>query len=165
MLPAVNKIKSLQELMKLREQCRVDGKKVVTTNGSFDIVHVGHLRALEESKQQGDVLIVGINSDLSVKAYKSADRPIIAELNRAELIAGLECVDYVFIFDELDPVDFINVLKPDVHTNSAEYGENCVEAAAVKVNGGRLHLIGKKDSISTTEIINKILSIFCTTRK
>lgn len=165
MLPTREKIKTLDELLILREQVKQQGKKVVTTNGSYDIVHAGHIRSLEESKAQGDILMVGINSDSSVKQYKSPDRPIIPEQYRAEMIAGLECVDYVFIFDELNPIDFVNKLKPDVHTNSADYGEDCVEAEAVKNNGGRLHLLKKYEGYSTSLIIDKILQVYCQVKK
>jgi rfaE bifunctional protein nucleotidyltransferase chain/domain len=165
MLPTREKIKTLDELLILREQVKQQGKKVVTTNGSYDIVHAGHIRSLEESKAQGDILMVGINSDSSVKQYKSPDRPIIPEQYRAEMIAGLECVDYVFIFDELNPIDFVNKLKPDVHTNSADYGEDCVEAEAVKNNGGKLYLLKKYEGYSTSLIIDKVLQVYCQVRK
>ena len=155
------KIVSLAELVVLRPRWKNEGRIVVTTNGSYDIIHAGHVRSLEESKAQGDIHIVGINSDASVKAYKSADRPIIPERYRAEMVAGLAAVDYVFLFGDLNPIAFINQLKPDVHTNSADYGDECVEAGAVKANGGRLHLLKKYDGISTSEIINKILAVYC----
>lgn len=160
MIPTANKIKRLGEIIEIREQAKKDGKVVITTNGSYDIIHAGHIRSLEESKQQGDILIVGLNSDSSVKQYKSADRPIIPEQFRAEMVAGLECVDYVFIFDELNPIEFIKKIKPDIHTNSADYGQDCIEAPAVVENGGRLYLLKKYSGISTTEIINKVLSVY-----
>lgn len=155
------KIVSLKKLISLRAQYKTEGKIVVTTNGSYDILHAGHVKSLEESKAQGDILIVGINSDASVRAYKSPDRPIIPEQYRAAVVAALGCVDYVFIFDELNPIKFIEELKPDVHTNSSDYGADCVEAGAVRATGGRLHLLKKYDGISTSEIIKKIISVYC----
>jgi len=159
------KIKKLEELILLRENLKQEGKKVVTTNGSYDIVHAGHVKSLEESKAQGDILIVGVNSDKSIQSYKSIDRPIIPQDYRAQMIAGLESVDYIFIFDEVDPIDFVGKLKPDVHTNGDDYGEDCIEAGAVKDCKGRLHLLKKYEGISTTEIIDKILGIYCKVKK
>lgn len=154
------KIKTLPETVHLVKQLKKEGKTIVTNNGSYDLLHFGHVKSLQEAKQQGDVLIVGINSDSSVKKYKSKDRPIIPQTQRAEMIAALECVDYVFIFEETTPIRFINLLKPHIHTNSANYGENCIEAEAVKQNGGKLYLLQKYESISTSEIIKKILKIY-----
>ncbi len=154
-----NKIKKINELVKIRQQLRKQGKKVVTTNGSYDIFHVGHVRSLEESKAQGDILIVGVNSDSSVKKYKSKERPIVPEKLRAELVASLACVDYVFIFSEINPIKFIKKLKPDVHTNSVDYGENCVEKETVEKNGGKIYLLKKYSDISSSVIIKKILAM------
>lgn len=168
------KIKSLTEIATLCEHLRTEGKSIVTTNGSYDIVHAGHVRSLEESRAQGDILIVGINSDASVKAYKSPLRPIIHEQYRAEMIAAFQCVDFVFLFDELNPIAFINILKPDVHTNGIEYGENCIERDAVLSNGGKLYLLKDRPplipataltekspvGISTSAIVQKIISVY-----
>ncbi|PIP66606.1 D-glycero-beta-D-manno-heptose 1-phosphate adenylyltransferase [Candidatus Peregrinibacteria bacterium CG22_combo_CG10-13_8_21_14_all_44_10] len=140
----------------MRDILRHEGKRVVTTNGSFDILHSGHVKSLEESKEQGDVLIVGINTDASVKRYKGEGRPIIPEADRAYLVAALSCVDYVFLFDEDDPTEFLSKLKPDVHTNSEEYGSDCVEAEALRENNGELYLIKKIPGLSTSAIIDKI---------
>lgn len=155
-----HKIKSLNDLVSIRDQARAFGKIVVTTNGSYDIIHAGHARSLQESKDQGEILIVGLNSDSSIKQYKSKDRPIIPQDQRAEMIAALECVDYVFLFDETNPINFINQLKPDIHTNSVDYGKDCIEADAVKENGGKLYLLQKYDDISTSQIIEKILKVY-----
>lgn len=152
----MEKIKTLDELKQIRDILRHESKKVVTTNGSFDILHAGHVKSLEESKEQGDVLIVGINSDASVKRYKGVNRPIIPEADRAYLVAALECVDYVFLFDEDDPREFLKQLRPDIHTNSEEYGSNCVEADVIKENDGELYLIKKIPGLSTSAIIEKI---------
>ena len=147
---AILKIKTLQEL----EKIDFTGKKIVTTNGCFDVIHEGHLKALRESKEQGDILIVGLNSDESVRKLKGPTRPINNEFSRACALAAIDYVDYVFIFGEDNPIAFLEILKPDVHTNSEEYGENCVEASTVKKNGGKIYLIKKIPGISTTNILN-----------
>lgn len=153
------KVKTKEEIAKLSEELKKQGKKIVTTNGSFDLFHIGHIYYLEEAKKQGDVLIVGLNSDRSIKKYKSEDRPIIPEQYRAELVAALECVDYVTIFDDTAPLDFINNIKPDVHVNGAEYGKNCLEADTVK-KYGRLHLIDRISGYSSTHLIQKIMKVY-----
>lgn len=148
----ISKIKTLPEIGKIIKKAR--GKKIVTTNGCFDILHAGHVKTLTESKAQGDILIVGLNSDDSVRRLKGPTRPVNNEFSRACALAALDCVDYVFIFGEDNPIAFLEVLKPDVHTNSEEYGENCVEAETVKKKSGKIHLIKKIPGISTTKIIN-----------
>jgi D-beta-D-heptose 7-phosphate kinase/D-beta-D-heptose 1-phosphate adenosyltransferase len=135
---------------------RARGKRVVTVNGSFDVLHRGHLHILNEARGQGDVLIVGINSDASVRAYKGPTRPVIPERMRAELLLALRVVDYVHIFDEPDPVAFLSEITPDVHVNGAEYGEDCVEREVVVRNGGRLHLVDRIPQESTSQIVNTL---------
>ncbi len=132
---------------------RARGKRIVTINGSFDVLHRGHLHILNEARSQGDVLIVGLNSDASVRSYKGPTRPIIPERARAELLLALRVVDYVHIFDEPDPVAFLSELTPDVHVNGAEYGENCIERDVVIRNGGRLHLVDRIANESTSAIV------------
>jgi D-glycero-D-manno-heptose 1,7-bisphosphate phosphatase len=144
------KIKTLPELEKIKST----GKKIVTTNGCFDILHAGHMKALKESKAQGDILIVGLNSDDSVRRLKGPTRPVNNEFSRAATLASLDCVDYVLIFSEDNPIAFLDAVKPDIHTNSEEYGENCIEAETVKKNGGEIYLIKKIPGLSTTKIIN-----------
>ena len=148
-------------LISLADRLRKEGKRIVTTNGSFDLLHAGHLQLLKEAKEQGDVLIVGLNSDASVKQYKSKDRPIIPQEYRAEMLAAIRYVDYVVIMDEPEiAVPLVTMVKPDVHVNGSEYGENCIEAGAVKKNGGRLHIVKLKEGLSTTEIVGKICRIY-----
>ena len=153
------KIKTREEIAAIAAQLRKQGKKLVTTNGSFDLMHYGHVNMLEKAKELGDVLIVGINSDKSVKEYKSADRPIIPERFRAAMVAALECVDYATLFDETVPMTFIEGIKPHVHVNSAEYGWDCVERPTVEVHGGKLVLIERVEGLSTSGIINKIIEL------
>ena len=140
-------------------ELRQDGKVIVTTNGSFDLFHIGHVRYLQEARSQGDVLIVGLNSDASVKSYKGPARPINPELHRAEMLLSLRSVDYVVIFDEPAPMRFIEWVKPDVHVNGAEYGENCIEADTIERLGARLHLVPRDNAVSSTVLIERILRI------
>lgn len=158
------KIKKESELIKISNKFRDKGKTIVTTNGSFDIFHYGHIKLFNEAKKQGDILIVGINSDNSVKAYKDPNRPINPEIARAEVVAALEMVDYVFLFDDLIPNRWLETIKPQVHCNSSEYGKNCVEKPVLDKIGARLHLVERgEDGLSTTELIKK--QIFSKNRK
>ncbi len=137
---------------------RARGRRVVTVNGSFDLLHAGHLYILNEAKQRGDVLIVGLNSDSSVRGYKGPARPIVPEQARAEMLLALRMVDYVHIFDEAVPIEFLAAVQPDVHVNGAEYGEDCVEAETVKQGGGRLHLVERIDGLATSDVFERISS-------
>jgi rfaE bifunctional protein nucleotidyltransferase chain/domain len=128
----------------------------VTINGSFDLMHAGHLHILREAARQGNVLIVGLNSDASVRSYKGANRPIVPERQRAEMLLALRAVDYVHVFDEAVPMPFIEEVRPDVHVNGAEYGEACIEAATVAGLGGRLHLVDRVPELSTTALLEAI---------
>jgi len=151
------KIKTREEISKIADKLRKEGKKIVTTNGTFDLMHYGHVKLFEYAKQQGDFLIVGINSDKSVKQYKGPKRPIINDKYRAEVVAALQYVDYVTIYDEVDCLKFVESVKPDVHVNAATYGINCIERDIVEKNGGKIKLFEVIKGHSTTEIIKKIL--------
>lgn len=135
---------------------RARGLSLVTLNGSFDLMHAGHLFIIHEASKQGDRLLVALNSDSSIQKYKSADRPIIPLNFRLEMIAALEFVDYVTYFEESDPRALLAKIKPDVHVNGAEYGVDCIEAEVVKTHGGRLHLVDRIPSLATSAIIEKI---------
>lgn len=111
----------LNEVSELIDQLKQSGESIVATNGCFDILHVGHLRYLQKSKELADVLIVGLNSDVSVKTLKGPSRPINSELDRAEVLVGLKMVDYVVIFHELDAVNFLKAVKPDYYTKGGDY--------------------------------------------
>jgi D-beta-D-heptose 7-phosphate kinase / D-beta-D-heptose 1-phosphate adenosyltransferase len=145
-----------QSLRALAATLRARGKRLVTVNGSFDVLHGGHLYILNEARRQGDVLIVGLNSDASVRGYKGPSRPIVPEQQRAEMLLALRMVDYVHIFDEAEPIAFLDELHPDVHVNGAEYGENCVERDVVVRNGGRLHLVDRIPNLSTSAIAGQL---------
>jgi len=150
------KIKTMQEIKVIVKEIKKQNKTIVTCNGCFDILHIGHLKFLEEAKEQGDVLIVAINSDSSVKENKGPKRPINTEEDRANMLAALELVDYAVIFPEKTPISLLETIKPDVHVNGEEYGEDCIEAPTVKKYGGRIHLIKDYGGFSSTKLIEKI---------
>ena len=148
-----------EDLQKLLSDLRKQGKTIVTTNGCFDILHVGHVRYLEETKKFGDILIVALNSDKSVRALKGEGRPINNENDRAEVLNGLKSVDYVVLFDEQSPAELLAEIKPDVHTKGADYTvETLPEAKIILENGGRLEFIQFVPGKSTTSTIAKINS-------
>lgn len=141
----------------LLNKLRSEGKTIVTTNGCFDILHVGHVRYLEKTKTFADVLIVALNSDKSVKSIKGDSRPINKEEDRAEVLSALKCVDYVVLFDEDSPIDLLLQIKPDVYTKGADYTvETLPEAKPIMDNGGRVEFISFVEGKSTTSIINKM---------
>lgn len=152
------KIKSLEEIELLSSNLKEQGKTIVTINGSFDIVHFGHVHALNEAKQQGNILIVGLNSDISYSIYKDVRGALLDESSRATLLAAMEMVDYVVLFDEPNPIVFLEKIKPHTHCNGAAYGENCLESEILAKNGGKLYLIGEK--FSTSSLIEKIVDRF-----
>ena len=146
-----------EDLQDLLSKLRKDGKTIVTTNGCFDILHVGHVRYLEETKKFGDVLIVALNSDKSVRRLKGEGRPINNENDRAEVLNALKSVDYVVLFDEDSPAELLAEIKPDVHTKGADYtAETLPEAKIILENGGRLEFISFVEGKSTTSTIAKI---------
>ena len=146
-----------EDLQKLLNDLRIQNKKIVTTNGCFDILHVGHVRYLQKTKTFADVMIVCLNSDISVKKIKGPDRPINNEDDRAEILCALECVDYVVMFDESSPENLLCEIKPDVHTKGADYTiETLPEAKSIIANGGRIEFINFVEGKSTTNVIKKI---------
>jgi rfaE bifunctional protein nucleotidyltransferase chain/domain len=137
-----------------------NGRKVVFTNGCFDLLHPGHVRSLETARALGDVLIVGINSDSSVRALKGPGRPVIPEGERAEILASLECVDAVLIFNEPTPERVIAALLPDVLVKGGDWpGDQIVGRSEVEAAGGRVERIEILDSYSTSSILEKIRSL------
>lgn len=144
-------------IQNLLDDLRAEGKTIVTTNGCFDILHVGHVRYLQKTKTFADVMIVCLNSDVSVKKIKGPDRPINNENDRAEILCALECVDYVVMFDESSPENLLCEIKPDVHTKGADYTlETLPEAKSIMANGGRIEFISFVEGKSTTNVIKKI---------
>ena len=153
---AAGRLLSRHELEPVAARLRAAGRRLVTVNGSFDLLHAGHLAILEEARAQGDVLIVGLNSDASVRGYKGADRPIVSQSDRARLLLALRAVDFVHIFDEADPVAFLEQVRPDVHVNGAEYGTDCIEAPVVARMGARLHLVPRVPGLSTSDLARRL---------
>lgn len=145
-----------QDLPGLVGSLRQNGQTLVTLNGSFDILHAGHLQIIFEASQLGDVLLVALNSDSSIKQYKSPKRPFIPLEYRMQMMAALGFVDFVTWFDETDPREFLRVVRPDVHVNGSEYGEDCLEAETVRSGGGRIHIVPLVAGLSTSSIVKKI---------
>jgi D-glycero-beta-D-manno-heptose 1-phosphate adenylyltransferase len=155
------KILKLSDLLKAIEDLRKAGKRIVFTNGCFDILHVGHVRYLAAARLKGDVLILGLNSDASVKLIKSDNRPIVSQDQRAEVLAGLACVDYITIFDEPDPLALIQTIKPDVLIKGADWEEKkIIGSDVVKSYGGNVERIEVVPDISTSRIIQRILELY-----
>ena len=153
----MGKVVERKNITKLVQDLKSQGKTIVTTNGCFDILHVGHVRYLQKTKTYADAMIVCLNSDVSVKKIKGPDRPINNENDRAEILCALECVDYVVLFDESSPVDLLCEIKPDVYTKGADYTiETLPEAKPVMQNGGRVEFISFVEGKSTTNVIKKI---------
>jgi D-beta-D-heptose 7-phosphate kinase/D-beta-D-heptose 1-phosphate adenosyltransferase len=151
------KLKSLEEIKAIATQARSNEKTVVFTNGCFDLLHRGHVHVLREAKACGDLLIVGINSDRSVKQIKGPTRPMLPEIDRSELIAAMEMVDYVVLFDEPDPYQVIAAIRPNVLVKGGDWGaDKIVGADIVGADGGRVAVIPYLKGFSTTEIIERI---------
>jgi D-beta-D-heptose 7-phosphate kinase/D-beta-D-heptose 1-phosphate adenosyltransferase len=152
-----DKIKSFAEIAPVAAQARASGKRVVFTNGCFDLLHRGHVYILRQAKAKGDILIVGLNSDRSVKILKGASRPVLPETDRVELIAAMEMVDYVVLFDEPDPYRLIAAIKPDVLAKGGDWSlDKIVGADIVTESGGTISIIPYLQGFSTTEIIERI---------
>jgi len=152
-----NKIKKIGELESIVDTERKSKKTIVFTNGCFDILHAGHVKYLEDAKKQGDLLIVAINSDASVKKIKEKGRPVIGQNDRAAVVAALESVDYVTIFDEKTPINVIKRLMPDVLVKGGDWDEkNIVGADLIKSNKGKVVVIPFVKGRATSVIINKI---------
>lgn len=145
------------ELNDLLKKLRAEGKTIVTTNGCFDILHVGHVRYLEKTKSYADILIVALNSDKSVRSIKGENRPINNENDRAEVLSALKSVDYVVLFDEDSPIDLLLQIKPDVYTKGADYTvETLPEAKKILEIGTKIEFISFVEGKSTTSIIDKM---------
>ena len=156
----MGRVVSPEEAQRIREELRSAGKTVVLTNGHFDLLHVGHVRCLQQAKELGDVLFVGVNSDASTRLLKGGKRPIIPEDERARLVAALECVDYVVIFKERTARRLVELLKPDIYAKGGDYGpagKELPEAEAVAAYGGEVRILPYLPGRSTTDIIRTIL--------
>lgn len=155
----MGRVVQASELETVAQAERQAGHKVVTTNGCFDILHLGHARILQQARELGNCLIVGVNSDSSVSRLKGPDRPINPESDRAELLAHLGCVDYVYIFDEDTPVEFLKIVKPNIHVKGADYSAaQLAETPVVESFGGEVRLLSLVPNKSTTSMVDKIKS-------
>ena len=153
----MNRVLERKEAQELIDKLKKEGKKIVFTNGCFDILHVGHMRYLEEAKSFGDYLFVGVNSDESVRRLKGPTRPINNEQDRAELLAGLKSVDYTVVFTEDTPVELIEELKPSIHIKGGDYKkEDLPETKVVESYGGEVYIVSLVEEKSTTNVVKKI---------
>ena len=153
-----SKIVDVNKMVPQLNTLRKSGRKIVFTNGCFDILHVGHVRYLAAARSEGDLLVVGLNSDASVRLIKGEKRPIVTQDQRAEVLASLGCVDFVALFDEPDPLNLIKRLKPHVLVKGEDWTEeNIIGAAFVKSNGGKVVRVKFVDETSTSGIIKRII--------
>lgn len=150
-----SKVKSVKEFLSIRKKLK---GKLVFTNGCFDLLHVGHIRYLQEAKRQGEYLIIGLNSDKSVKNLKGKNRPIIPEAERAEVLAALHSVDFVILFDEDTPYELIRAVQPDVLVKGGDWkSDDIVGKDIVEARGGKVFSLSFIQGRSTTDIVDKIL--------
>lgn len=157
----MEKLKSIDEINKIVENLKKHGKKIVLANGCFDILHVGHIRYLREAKKLGDCLIVGVNSDESVKNIKDTNRPIISLEERIKILNEIEYIDYLIVISEDTADEIIRIIKPDIHAKGTDYTLNNVpEKDVVASYGGKVAIVGDPKSHSTKSIIEKILNVF-----
>ena len=148
------------QLEKILESERSSGKKIVSTNGVFDVLHVGHVRYLKAARELGDILVVGLNSDACTRRLKGPTRPFVPEGQRAELLASLECVSYVVIFDETTPEELLEAIRPDIHVKGGDYHiEQMPETEVVRRNGGEIVLVPFEAGHSTTSLTERIAAV------
>ena len=154
------KITTRQELASRLDERRRQGHRIVFTNGCFDLMHIGHTRYLQAARDLGDALVVGVNSDESVRALnKGTDRPIVPDTQRAEVLAALACVDYVVIFQEPDPGALIATLQPDILVKGGDWSvDRIVGRETVEARGGRVQTIPLVPGVSTTTLVQRIRS-------
>jgi D-beta-D-heptose 7-phosphate kinase/D-beta-D-heptose 1-phosphate adenosyltransferase len=162
MTTKTGKVQTIAALKRILAARRGAGQAVVFTNGCFDLLHAGHVRYLAAARAEGDLLVVGLNSDRSVAQIKGPRRPLVPERERAEVLAALACVDFVVVFDEADPLTLIQAFAPDVLVKGADWPEEgIVGADAVKAGGGRVARIPVVEGASTSAIITRIVERYC----
>lgn len=155
------KILPRDEVVARVAQARAAGKRIVLANGCFDLVHVGHVRYLQAARAQGDLLVVGINSDASARALKGPGRPILSASERAEIIAAFACVDVVTIFEEPTVEELVRILQPDVHAKGTDYTADSVpERQVVRSYGGTVAIVGDTKRHSSKELVERIVKRF-----
>jgi|SRR3989344_750728 len=150
------KIQNQSQLLRTLARLKKQGKRIVTVNGSFDLFHAGHLVAINEARRHGDILVALVNSDASVAAYKGPGRPIVPEAERAGLVAALEAVHYVSLFDEITPKRILGLIQPSVHCKGKDWGKNCIEREVVERYHGRIHLLHDRTPVSTTDLLRRM---------
>jgi D-beta-D-heptose 7-phosphate kinase/D-beta-D-heptose 1-phosphate adenosyltransferase len=155
------KIKNLDALLAITAEERARGKKIVFTNGCFDLLHVGHVKYLQKARSFGDILILGLNSDASIRRLKGEKRPLICEEERAHILAALDCISYIVIFENDTPLELIQAIQPDILVKGGDYTlEGVVGREIVEAAGGRVELVTFVDGKSTTNIIEKVLQSY-----
>lgn len=156
-----NKNVTEDKIVEISQRIKKEGKTIAFTNGCFDLFHFGHLQTFKEAKSIADIVIVGVNSNASIRRLKGDKRPIIDELYRAELIAALEDVDYVVIFEEDSPAGLIDKIKPDYYLKGSDWKDKKLpEEEVVNKNGGKIHYVDLINDLSSTSIINKIIKVY-----
>ncbi len=152
------KIRKKEDLYSIIKALKAKGKRIVFTNGCFDLLHVGHIRYLEKARSLGDILIVGLNSDRSVRIIKGPERPILPEGERAEVLSGLGCVDYITLFDEDTPLELITLLQPHILVKGGDWTrETTVGREVVEKSGGQVIILPFEEGSSTSNLIKTIL--------
>ena len=156
----ITKVVSREHLLSKLAEKRAQGKRIVFTNGCFDLMHIGHTRYLQTARALGDVLVVGVNSDASVRTLdKASDRPIVPEAQRAEMLAALGCVDFVIMFDESDPLQLITDVQPDILVKGGDWAiDRIVGREIVEARGGVVKTIPLVPGLSTTGLLQRIRS-------
>ncbi|MEE8348032.1 MAG: adenylyltransferase/cytidyltransferase family protein [Acidobacteriota bacterium] len=153
-----NKIKTLPELREIVARDRAKGRSVVFANGCFDLIHVGHVRYLEAARALGDLLVLGLNGDESVRLLKGPGRPTMNQEERAEILAAMECVDYVILFDDPTAEHLLQQLQPDIHAKGTDYAEDTVpERETVRAYGGSVKIAGDPKDHSTKDLLRQII--------
>lgn len=154
----MSRVVSLRELVAMRARWREAGQRLVLTNGTFDVLHVGHVRYLEAARAMGDILVVGINSDESVRGYKGPGRPVVPQDERAEIVAALRCVDYAVVFDEPTATALVEALQPEVYAKGGDYdgSKPLPEAEAVRRYGGEVRIVPYVADKSATGLIRRM---------
>ena len=152
------KIKGRKQLLRIIKNLKAKGKRIVFTNGCFDLLHIGHIRYLEKARTLGDILVVGVNSDSSVRKLKGPKRPVLPVKERAEILSGLGCVDYITIFDELDPLRLVTSLQPNVLVKGGDWTKKqTVGREVVERSGGEVVIIPFIKGASTSNLVETIL--------
>jgi len=160
--PDLPGITALNDLKNILEPLRRAGHRIVFTHGCFDILHIGHIRYLTAARAEGDVLVVGLDSDRSVKSIKDENRPVVSQNQRAEVLAALECVGYVVMFEDANPLKLIESIRPDVLVKGADWDETqIIGADVVRASGGKVVRIPLAEGASTTGIIERICRRYC----